>query len=290
MAALPPGPVVLIGSSLGAFVAWHVAARAERRGTRAGRSPGAARAGPRPWTGARSPGCAEDGLRRWRETGDAGSVPSRLRRAGARRLRALRGRAPVRLAYRGRHRADADLPGTARRARRSADGRGVRGGAAQRHAAPVRRRSPAPGQPRPDLPRDRAPSSASAAWPDGADDAAHRRADDRPARRSTAAASRAVVLAHVAPAVGGEDALERPRAQRLDRGAALVHGRPRRGRSGCDGRPPASRRQKSTSSHQAGQNASSKPPSRSKTSARIIRQAAAGCSTSAGASGSRSRA
>ncbi len=29
MAALPPGPVVLIGSSLGAFVAWHVATRAE---------------------------------------------------------------------------------------------------------------------------------------------------------------------------------------------------------------------------------------------------------------------
>ena len=35
MAALPPGPVVLIGFSLGAFVAWHVAARAGRRGTRA---------------------------------------------------------------------------------------------------------------------------------------------------------------------------------------------------------------------------------------------------------------
>ena len=35
MAAVPPGPVVLIGSSLGAFVAWHVAARASRRGTRA---------------------------------------------------------------------------------------------------------------------------------------------------------------------------------------------------------------------------------------------------------------
>jgi pimeloyl-ACP methyl ester carboxylesterase len=29
LAALPPGPVVLIGSSLGGFVAWHVAARAE---------------------------------------------------------------------------------------------------------------------------------------------------------------------------------------------------------------------------------------------------------------------
>jgi uncharacterized protein len=31
MAALPPGPIVLIGSSLGAFVAWHVAARAEQQ-------------------------------------------------------------------------------------------------------------------------------------------------------------------------------------------------------------------------------------------------------------------
>jgi uncharacterized protein len=30
--ALEPGPVALIGSSLGAFVAWHVAARAEQRG------------------------------------------------------------------------------------------------------------------------------------------------------------------------------------------------------------------------------------------------------------------
>jgi uncharacterized protein len=30
IAALPPGPVVLIGSSLGAFVAWHATARRER--------------------------------------------------------------------------------------------------------------------------------------------------------------------------------------------------------------------------------------------------------------------
>ena len=30
--ALPPGPVVLIGSSLGAFVAWHVTADAEAEG------------------------------------------------------------------------------------------------------------------------------------------------------------------------------------------------------------------------------------------------------------------
>ena len=32
IAARPPGPIVLIGSSLGAFVAWHVAARAEQAG------------------------------------------------------------------------------------------------------------------------------------------------------------------------------------------------------------------------------------------------------------------
>jgi pimeloyl-ACP methyl ester carboxylesterase len=32
MASLPPGPSALIGSSLGALVAWHVAARAERAG------------------------------------------------------------------------------------------------------------------------------------------------------------------------------------------------------------------------------------------------------------------
>jgi pimeloyl-ACP methyl ester carboxylesterase len=69
-AALPPGPVVLIGSSLGAFVAWHVAARAEQGGT-------ARRAIDRmvllapalelDWS--TFPGLAGDGLRRWRETG-----------------------------------------------------------------------------------------------------------------------------------------------------------------------------------------------------------------------------
>ena len=36
IAALPPGPVVLIGSSLGAFVAWHATARRERRASAAG--------------------------------------------------------------------------------------------------------------------------------------------------------------------------------------------------------------------------------------------------------------
>ena len=68
MAALPPGPVVLIGSSLGAFVAWHVAARAERRGTRAiDRLVLLAPALELDWS--TFPGLAGDGLRRWRETG-----------------------------------------------------------------------------------------------------------------------------------------------------------------------------------------------------------------------------
>ena len=69
MAALPPGPIALIGSSLGGFVAWHVAARAE--------------AGAAPRRVARlvllAPALSfneapfhmlgADGLRRWRETG-----------------------------------------------------------------------------------------------------------------------------------------------------------------------------------------------------------------------------
>ena len=68
MAALPPGPVVLIGSSLGAFVAWHVAVRAERRGTRAiDRLVLLAPALELDWS--TFPGLAGDGLRRWRETG-----------------------------------------------------------------------------------------------------------------------------------------------------------------------------------------------------------------------------
>lgn len=70
MAALPPGPIALIGSSLGAFVAWHVAARAEQRS-------GVARAVDRlvllapaielDWS--TFPGLAGEGLRRWRERG-----------------------------------------------------------------------------------------------------------------------------------------------------------------------------------------------------------------------------
>jgi pimeloyl-ACP methyl ester carboxylesterase len=68
MDALPPGPVVLVGSSLGAFVAWHVAARAERRGTRAvDRLVLLAPALELDWS--TFPGLAEDGLRRWRESG-----------------------------------------------------------------------------------------------------------------------------------------------------------------------------------------------------------------------------
>ena len=66
--AVPPGPVVLIGSSLGAFVAWHVAARAARRGTRAvDRLVLLAPALELDWS--TFPGLAGDGLRRWRETG-----------------------------------------------------------------------------------------------------------------------------------------------------------------------------------------------------------------------------
>ena len=68
MAACPAGPIVLIGSSLGAFVAWHVAARAERG------------AGPRPverlvllapalaFDASSFSELGEAGLRRWRET------------------------------------------------------------------------------------------------------------------------------------------------------------------------------------------------------------------------------
>jgi uncharacterized protein len=68
IAALPPGPVVLIGSSLGAFVAWHTAARAERRRTRAvDRLVLLAPALELDWS--TFPGLAGDGLRRWRETG-----------------------------------------------------------------------------------------------------------------------------------------------------------------------------------------------------------------------------
>jgi uncharacterized protein len=71
MRVLEPGPVTLIGSSLGAFVAWHTAARQAASRT----------AGPHPIThlvllapalefgGPRMTAISEDELRAWRETG-----------------------------------------------------------------------------------------------------------------------------------------------------------------------------------------------------------------------------
>jgi len=68
VAALPPGPIVLIGSSLGGFVAWHATARAERRRTRAiDRLVLLAPALELDWS--TFPGLAGDGLRRWQATG-----------------------------------------------------------------------------------------------------------------------------------------------------------------------------------------------------------------------------
>jgi pimeloyl-ACP methyl ester carboxylesterase len=70
MAALPPGPVCLIGSSLGAFVAWHVAARAAAD---AGRRPVDALVLLAPALRFNEARFDEligaDGLRRWQETG-----------------------------------------------------------------------------------------------------------------------------------------------------------------------------------------------------------------------------
>ena len=70
MAALPPGPIVLIGSSLGAFVAWHVAARAAQQPEsrrQVDRLVLLAPALELDWS--TFPGLADDGLRRWRESG-----------------------------------------------------------------------------------------------------------------------------------------------------------------------------------------------------------------------------
>jgi pimeloyl-ACP methyl ester carboxylesterase len=71
LAALPPGPAVLIGSSLGALVAWHVAARAESgpalAGARVHRLVLLAPAWDFGTTGLRSLGA--DVLMRWRDQG-----------------------------------------------------------------------------------------------------------------------------------------------------------------------------------------------------------------------------
>jgi pimeloyl-ACP methyl ester carboxylesterase len=72
LAALPPGPASLIGSSLGAFVAWHVAAR-----SRAGLAgPGGARverlvllAPAFDFGASRLRDIGDEGLARWRDTG-----------------------------------------------------------------------------------------------------------------------------------------------------------------------------------------------------------------------------
>jgi len=72
LGALSPGPAVLVGSSLGAFVAWHVAARVEaglapRGGAELARLVLMAPAfdfGANRW-----PELGEDGMARWRDTG-----------------------------------------------------------------------------------------------------------------------------------------------------------------------------------------------------------------------------
>jgi uncharacterized protein len=68
MAALPPGPIVLIGSSLGAFVAWHVAARAEQPEASRRRVDRLVLLAPALAFDASSfSELGEEGLRRWRE-------------------------------------------------------------------------------------------------------------------------------------------------------------------------------------------------------------------------------
>jgi pimeloyl-ACP methyl ester carboxylesterase len=69
MAALPPGPIVLIGSSLGAFVAWHVAARAAQGGGRRAVDRLVLLAPALAFDDSSFSELGEGGLRRWRETG-----------------------------------------------------------------------------------------------------------------------------------------------------------------------------------------------------------------------------
>jgi pimeloyl-ACP methyl ester carboxylesterase len=69
MAALPPGPIVLIGSSLGAFVAWHVAARAEHQPAARRQVARMVLLAPALTFDDSSFGeLGQEGLRRWRET------------------------------------------------------------------------------------------------------------------------------------------------------------------------------------------------------------------------------
>jgi pimeloyl-ACP methyl ester carboxylesterase len=70
MAVLPPGPVVLVGSSLGGFVAWHVAARAEADAAKRRVDRVVLLAPALTFDEASFEGLlGADGLRRWRETG-----------------------------------------------------------------------------------------------------------------------------------------------------------------------------------------------------------------------------
>ena len=122
MAALPPGPIVLIGSSLGAFVAWHVAARAEEPGTSRRPIDRLVLLAPALAFDASSfSELGEEGLRRWRESRRPRDLPFRLRRAAHRRLRAVRRRAALRLADGDGVDPDADVPGPSRRAGRCAE-------------------------------------------------------------------------------------------------------------------------------------------------------------------------
>jgi pimeloyl-ACP methyl ester carboxylesterase len=70
MASLPPAPVVLVGSSLGAFVAWHVTARQAQSLASTHPIERLVLLAPALEFGAsRMPELGGDGLRQWRETG-----------------------------------------------------------------------------------------------------------------------------------------------------------------------------------------------------------------------------
>ena len=133
IAAAPGGPVALVGSSLGAFVAVHAAVRDARERAPARRSSRAAGAGARlrrqPAASARR---ARD--RRVAARGEAAGVPLRTSHRARRRLRALRGRCALRCVQREPRRAGARIPGHARRVGRSVHGRALGGIAHERRS------------------------------------------------------------------------------------------------------------------------------------------------------------
>ena len=147
--ALGPGPVTLVGSSLGGFVAVHAALRDAGRVDRIVLLAPALDFG-----GNRMRALGDRGIEEWRRTNRLDVFHHAFGRLMPVHYEPVRRRGTLRCVQRAHRSADPDLSGTARYGRRSRDRSAVGGGTTERRPPPAGRRPSAAGEPGDDLERD----------------------------------------------------------------------------------------------------------------------------------------